>query len=41
MIFVLFLYYLLALPVFLPSVIFSFFTQNKGVGDPHSPGPLP
>ena len=32
---------LLALPAFLPSVISSFFTQNKGMGGPGPPGPLP
>ena len=31
---------LLALPAFLPSVISSFFTQNKGGGG-GPPGPLP
>ena len=32
---------LLALPAFLPSVISSFVTQNKGVGGGRPPGPLP
>ena len=32
---------LLALQAFLPSVISSFFTQNKGVGGPGPPGPFP
>ena len=31
---------LLALPAFLPSVISSFFTQNKGGGGAGPPGPL-
>ena len=32
---------LLALPAFLPSVISSFFTQNKGGGRPGTLGPSP
>ena len=32
---------LLTLPAFLPSVTFSFFTQNKGGGVPGPPGPSP
>ena len=34
-------FFLHALPSFLPSVITSFFTQNKGGGGNGPPGPLP